>query len=539
MKNLNPWCAVVIALAAGVAAAGEPTFSRTWVPAPISGDSARAQGDVLDSFVGPCAASNIGYASDRHEPSRMFCFCEDDPNPSIYIVSTEPPYTAQVFPYTKLGGTNTTGGSVRLDTGDLYAADFNGDLSAIDDNIYRFDRTGATVAYWEVDDEVSGGCTGGDVASIIDVAADPANPDRVYATAAYDANLIYHLDLSDTSGGASSASACTLLGTITPTIGFTDLLGIEYDPEHRGYWLTDWGSADVLLVEDDGTFSTVRESFTASAGAYNSGVSPHIGGPWPTELWVTDFTSNQTAIVDSGLTHPFGSVVQCFTAPFSNPAGLEHDGTGLWLVDATAHVISRVNPENGAVLDGRPAPAAAETFGLAFDGVQLWGDSRSPDQLYRADPITGAVSATFTAPGGAPNGLEWDGGLLWHSDVTAPLRLLDPTTGGVVHEAPAPGRGLARGLAWDGDRLWVADSDGAPDDRIYVIEPEEGDVTFSFAVQADSPLGLMGGLDLAGDVLWVSDTDNGRYCRVVAANPPLFVNGFEEGDLRYWSSAVQ
>jgi len=225
-------------------------------------------------------------------------FHEADPNPGIWLVDVAPPHSATAFPYSKLGDPDTDGGSVRMTDGYIYAADYNGDLVTIDDNIYLFDRSGNTVAYWETD---SPGCVGGDVNHVMDVAVDPANPAFVYATAVDDGNAIYHLDLSDTSGGGGSQSSCVLLGTANSPGPITDVIGIEYDPQNNGFWLGDYFSDNVMLVANDGSFTTVMEAFTADPGAgYSSGLSQQTGGGAPIRLWVTNAVSNSTAIVDSG-----------------------------------------------------------------------------------------------------------------------------------------------------------------------------------------------------------------------------------------------
>lgn len=79
------------------------------------------------------------------------------------------------------------------------------------------------------------------------------------------------------------------------------MVGIEDDSQNDGFWLSDFGSATVMLVANDGTFATVMETFTAQAGGgFTTGLSQQTGGGTPIRLWVTDFTSNSTAIVDSG-----------------------------------------------------------------------------------------------------------------------------------------------------------------------------------------------------------------------------------------------
>ncbi len=275
--------------------------SPNFVKAGGGGISGDAQGNVYRTIPASWAVSPIGVAADTFEPGAMYFFHEADPNPGIWRLTTKPPFVATPLIYTKLGNPNTDGGSVRNWDGAIYAADYNGDLAAIDDNIYLFDRFGNTIAFWETDGGLAGTpCAGGAVDGIIDVSIDPSTPGTVFATTAFD-NLIYEINVSDTSGGSVSPSACTVVGTVAAPAALVTVVGIEYDSQIDGYWLSDFSSNTILLVANDGTFNTVLETFNADAGAgINTGVSPQpLAGP-PTPLWVTDFSSGNAAVLDSG-----------------------------------------------------------------------------------------------------------------------------------------------------------------------------------------------------------------------------------------------
>ncbi|MEN8163911.1 MAG: hypothetical protein ABFS37_07270 [Acidobacteriota bacterium] len=265
------------------------------------GAGGEAQGDVIETFPVSWAGSPLGLAIDHGDTSRMVFFHESDPDPGIWFVDVAAGHAATSLTYSKLGGQNTDGGSVRLSDGYIYTADYNGDLSAIDDNIYLFDRSGNTVAYWETDGGLTGTqCTGGSVDTIIDVAADPVIAGRVYATGV-GGNVITEIDLSDTSGGAAASSPCVIMGTYAAPAGISSLIAIEYDPTNDGYWMSDFSSTNLVLVANDGTFATVLETFAFNSGAgYSTGISPQTSGGNPLPLWVTDFTSMNANVLDSG-----------------------------------------------------------------------------------------------------------------------------------------------------------------------------------------------------------------------------------------------
>jgi len=241
-------------------------------------------------------ANPLGLAFDYYDPTTVWSFHEANPAPGIWRVDVAAPHNATALTYSKLGDPNTDGGSIRPSDGYIYAADYQGDLLSIDDNIYLFDRSGNTVAFWETDTGLAGTpCSGGEVDQIIDVAVDHQNPGIVYATNAI--GQIFALDLSDTSG-----SPCVVLDSFPPPAGITYALGIEYDACNDGYWISDFASANLVLVANDGTFATVLESFVGGGvGGFNTGVTPQVDGESPMPVWTVDFSGATVTRVDSGL----------------------------------------------------------------------------------------------------------------------------------------------------------------------------------------------------------------------------------------------
>lgn len=105
--------------------------------------------------------------------------------------------------------------------------------------------------------------------------------------------------------------------------------------------------------------------------------------------------------------------------------------------------------------------------GIAFDGTYLWYScyQSSPD-LFKADPLTGAVVASYTVAGGL-GALAWDGNRhkIWAgwgggAGASGDVRLLDPATGSgpvVFNASGAAIDVLDDGLAYD-----------AQDDSLYI-----------------------------------------------------------------------
>lgn len=258
-----------------------------------------APGTSIDSFP---VGNAVGVAFDAFDADGAYVFLEGT-TPGIVHYDRNPPYAATPLTYSKLGGQDVDGGAVDRTTGNIYASDYQGDLSAIDDNVYLFDPAGNTIAFWETDVGLAGTpCSGGNINQIVDVAIDPSVPGRLYATSSGD-NLIHILDLSDTSGGNAAPSPCAVLGTVAAPPPLVNVVGIDYDACNDGYWLSDFGSTTIVLVANDGTFATVLASFTFDSGAgFNTGVTAASYGVDPLETWVVDFNLQSLTRLDSGTT---------------------------------------------------------------------------------------------------------------------------------------------------------------------------------------------------------------------------------------------
>jgi len=376
---------IALGLAASGASADQHTNLKDAVAAlgPIV-SSGQAQGDVIEVFPNAWAPNAIGLTIDRANPAHMYYFHENEPNPGIWVVDVAPPHSAVPFTYSKLGGPNTNGGSVRMNDGFIFATDFGGDGVAIDDNIYLFDRTGATVAFWETDVGLAGTpCSGGAVDSIVDVAADPFGP-GVYATSLA-GNLITWIDVFDTSGGSGAPSSCAILGTFPAPAPITNVAGIEYDPENDGFWLADFDSNNIVLVANDGTFNTVMESLTGDAGAgFNTGVSQQTMGGDPLPLWVTDFGTNATAILDSGTPGLFTVYNDrgMFNAAVPSPIVEDFEEGNV----APGGVQACTNPFDAHTADACWSP------GDIFGGVALGASTPGNDMVILGDGLLGQPS---------------------------------------------------------------------------------------------------------------------------------------------------
>ena len=299
-----------------------------WTAAP--GSLHAAPGDIIEQFENDWADSTIGLTFDPVRNIMRYAHESQSSghNPTIFDVSPVAPHTVvdSIALSTQNPGwpwqvDNRNGAAYDPDTDTYFLPDYNGDLKYLDDNIVEIDAAGNLLAYWETDDEIgSSGCDcdpntvilpdgvlyediqGTLIDSIIDIAVDPDAPRHYYVTAAYDGNYIYRIDLSDSSGGAGGKSVCRVVEVVLPgdlSEIMGDILGIAWDAPNEGFWVTDWKSDNIAFLDRDFNLVTWVELNTPAG--FSSGIAPVLRDIPPWEIWVTDFESNTTTVVESPL----------------------------------------------------------------------------------------------------------------------------------------------------------------------------------------------------------------------------------------------
>jgi hypothetical protein len=138
------------------------------------------------------------------------------------------------------------------------------------------------------------------------------------------------------------------------------------------------------------------------------------------------------------------------------------------------------------------AAGAGTPTGLAWDGKYLWqGTGGSANNLFRLDPVTGAILGTYTVSGGV-QGVTWDGRDLWVSTVSSSgvtyIYRYD-RSGTMIEKFAAPAQLKTLGdLDSDGTNLWAVDSQS---DKIYQLatpKPQVASPAVPTGVLADSYL---------------------------------------------------
>ena len=110
----------------------------------------------------------------------------------------------------------------------------------------------------------------------------------------------------------------------------------------------------------------------------------------------------------------------------------------------------------------------------------------------------GKVIKDFPSPGKYSTGMTFDGKYLWLADYhDDKLYVINPENGQVIRSIPSPGF-WPMGLAWDGKNIWNVD---AAQKKIFKIDPEDGTILFTI----DTPTSSPDGLTWDGKTLWVTD----------------------------------
>jgi len=273
---------------------------------PLSTLAPADAGYVIEVFTNTWAYNTLGLVYDPTRDHLRYAHESQSStsNPTIYDVDYPLPHPV-LFTYA-LSAQNTgwpweldncTGASYDADMDTYLLSDYNGDLSNADDNIVEVDLYGNILNAWEMDDEVGSNdsADGSEIDSIIDIAVVPGTPTRYFATAAYDGAIVYEIGLTKT-GTLWTPNSWTTVATYTNAISdtFTDNLGIDYDAQNEVLYHSGWHTTTILVTDLSMNAVTETPTFDCpGAGGYNSGVT-FIEGSIPPEVWVTDFSSDQT-----------------------------------------------------------------------------------------------------------------------------------------------------------------------------------------------------------------------------------------------------
>ena len=212
-----------------------------------------------------------------------------------------------------------------------------------------------------------------------------------------------------------------------------------------------------------------------------------------TVIWTSDWTSAPTSIA--------------FPLPDIRPHELGYTPGDKQLdrymyiypdADATRTVVHKIGDGLGL------------TWSITWDGQAIW-TATLWGNVYRLDPVSGAILAQWQYPGPQAWGMTYDGEHLWINDF-AEKRVYQMTTAGAALSSfaiPDP-TGGAKGIAWDGQALCIM---GWTSPTIYRVD-RQGNLINIIDLQEGG-----GGLAWDGQAFWVP---GGRGIqRVSATGQPL------------------
>ena len=138
----------------------------------------------------------------------------------------------------------------------------------------------------------------------------------------------------------------------------------------------------------------------------------------------------------------------------SSPQMVETDGADLWVTNSNDATISRVRGTDGRLLETWTGAAIPFAVVTALGKVFVTGFT-GPGSLYRIDPTrtAGAVTVIASTLGDKPQGIAFDGSLLWTANFNGTVSRVTPL--GSV--ATTPGFTQLMGILYDGSNIWVTD----------------------------------------------------------------------------------
>jgi glutamine cyclotransferase len=219
-------------------------------------------------------------------------------------------------------------------------------------------------------------------------------------------------------------------------------------------------------------------------------------------LFVLRYAENTFTIYE--LDRADGSVVNSFAAPFAagvqGPQGLAFGNNSLFVIQgasASSHTLWELDPDTGAVIDSDviDAGASGSFSGLGFLDGKVYVDKYTSDDILVWDPVADVAVTTLDIAADIIGGLTGaaDQGVLFASNSSGRIFKIDPTTGTILATFTPPNVGsLNGGLAYINGEIIAARN--ATTNPAFRINPATGELLGTFN------LGGIGSISaLAGD----------------------------------------
>jgi hypothetical protein len=228
-------------------------------------------------------------------------------------------------------------------------------------------------------------------------------------------------------------------GGATTTLPFTDVQGnpffcliaeAYFSGLTAGTSATTYSPADNVTREQMAAFITRTMDQSLKRGSRRA----------VAKKWWTPQDANSLTLTDVG----------------TNPAGVEFDGTDVWVSNRTSADVMRIRPSDGKLIETWTGATNAGAIVAAMGRIFLTGSS-NPGSLYMIDPTqpAGTVTTLSSALGNAPNGIAFDGSRIWTANAGGSVSIvsLNPISVTTI----ASGFSNLNGILFDGANIWVTD----------------------------------------------------------------------------------
>ncbi len=187
-----------------------------------------------------------------------------------------------------------------------------------------------------------------------------------------------------------------------------------------------------------------------------------------------------------------------------HPGAVVYGRNRVWVADEEGGGVTAVNAASGKVFRRGIAPHAAP-LRLAVGAGGLWVSNATAGTVRRIDLDTGTPAAPIPA-GRGPAGITVARGFVWVADSrSGTVAKIDPAIRAVVDTVEVGGN--PGGIDAGPDVLWVAAAD---DDTVTRIDLESGEPEGSPLVVGPAP----GAVAVGGEAVWVANNGDGTVTRI-------------------------
>jgi streptogramin lyase len=261
------------------------------------------------------------------------------------------------------------------------------------------------------------------------------------------------------------------------------------------------GSQAWVVSESDGVLAHLDfpgpgagHKQTSELGGALAGVA--IGGG---DVWVTDSRAGELLRLDEQT----GRVLERVHLG-GHPGAVAYGGHRVWVADEDGNGVTAVNARGGTVFRRHIAPHAAP-LRLAVGAGGLWVSNATAGTVRRIDLGSGEPSAPIPA-GRGPAGITVARGFVWVADSrSGTVSKIDPAIGAVVGTVEVGGD--PGGIDAGPNLLWVA---SAADDTIARIDLASGEPEGEPIAVGPEP----GAVAVGGEAVWVANNGDGTVTRI-------------------------